>query len=388
MSSIYDAREDKSRRKPWIVRWRDPQGHQRSKAFRTEREAQQYRARIDVQLDEGDYVAPSGARVRFGDHWDRYREMTAKTRRPSTEARDESYYRSMIAPTFATVPLGQIDYLMVQSWVNDLQAESIHADGSGRSAATVHKAYQLLSKAMSAAAKARLVRSNPCADVELPRIEVERPDILTHEDVALLAATIDPRYSTLVLLAAYSGLRIGEVIALRRSAVDVLRSTVEVRATAVEVNGHIVENPPKTRAGRRTVPIPRFVTDALVEQIHGLGPDDLVFTSPLGTQMRQGLFRRRFFTPAVEAAGLAPRRIHDLRHTAVSFWIDAGASPTEIAARAGHRSVVTVLDRYGHLLPSTEDKVTDALDARARAAVDSVRTRSSKVVPIRRAVGD
>jgi integrase len=61
-------------------------------------------------------------------------------------------------------------------------------------------------------------------------------------------------------------------------------------------------------------------------------------------------------------------RIHDLRHTAVALWIAAGASPNEIAKRAGHSSVVTVLDRYGHLLPGHEDSVTDALDAMATAA--------------------
>lgn len=61
-------------------------------------------------------------------------------------------------------------------------------------------------------------------------------------------------------------------------------------------------------------------------------------------------------------------RVHDLRHTAVAFWIAAGASPVEIARRAGHSSTVTVLDRYGHLLPSSEDHVTDALDAMATAA--------------------
>jgi integrase len=66
--------------------------------------------------------------------------------------------------------------------------------------------------------------------------------------------------------------------------------------------------------------------------------------------------------PAVRAAGLEPLRIHDLRHSAVALWIAAGASPKEIAVRAGHTSVAVVLDRYGHLLPGTEESVTTALD--------------------------
>ena len=98
--------------------------------------------------------------------------------------------------------------------------------------------------------------------------------------------------------------------------------------------------------------------------------------------MRASLFRRRVWTPAVEAAGVAPLRLHDLRHTAVALWIAAGASPVEVATRAGHTSTVTVLDRYGHLLPGQGERVTDALDAMAREAATD--TRDAAVVGIRR----
>ncbi len=72
---------------------------------------------------------------------------------------------------------------------------------------------------------------------------------------------------------------------------------------------------------------------------------------------------------------MAPLRIHDMRHTAVALWIAAGASPNEIAARAGHTSVSVVLDRYGHLLPGTEERVNDALDALVRASTPAQRAR-------------
>jgi hypothetical protein len=76
-------------------------------------------------------------------------------------------------------------------------------------------------------------------------------------------------------------------------------------------------------------------------------------------------------------------RIHDLRHSAVAFWIAAGASPKEIAVRAGHTSVSLVLDRHGHLLPGSEERTTDALDvmasdaAQAQASVSPLRRSSS-----------
>jgi hypothetical protein len=90
--------------------------------------------------------------------------------------------------------------------------------------------------------------------------------------------------------------------------------------------------------------------------------------APRGGPVRASPFRRRIWHPAVEAAGLAPLRIHDLRHSAVALWIAAGASPKGIAARAGHTSVATVLDRYGHLYAGHETAIVEALDAMARAA--------------------
>jgi len=79
--------------------------------------------------------------------------------------------------------------------------------------------------------------------------------------------------------------------------------------------------------------------------------------------LRVPAFRRRVWLPAVERAGLAPLRIHDLRHTAVSLWITAGVDVKTIAVRGGHSSVKTILDRYGHLRERADDPALDALDA-------------------------
>jgi integrase len=128
-----------------------------------------------------------------------------------------------------------------------------------------------------------------------------------------------------------------------------------------------------TRSSRvMAPPLPRIATDALSEQLRSYpaGPDDFVFRSPEGAATRLSNWRNRVWEPAVKAAGLGHLRPHDLRQTAVALWIAAGASPREIAARAGHSSVVTVLDRYGHLLPGSEDKVNDALDAVASGSAD------------------
>jgi integrase len=79
--------------------------------------------------------------------------------------------------------------------------------------------------------------------------------------------------------------------------------------------------------------------------------------------LRTSNFRVKVWLPAVRAAGLAPLRPHDLRHTAVALWIAAGANPKEVSVRAGHTSVSFTLDRYGHLFPGHDAELRDRLDA-------------------------
>ena len=122
--------------------------------------------------------------------------------------------------------------------------------------------------------------------------------------------------------------------------------------------------PPKTRASRRTVGLPRFVVEELAVHLADVGdPEAFVFTAPQGGLLRLPAFRARVWRPAVAAAGLEGLRIHDLRHTAVALWIAAGANPKEVSARAGHSSVSFTLDRYGHLYPEADAALRDRLDA-------------------------
>jgi integrase len=234
----------------------------------------------------------------------------------------------------------------VREWIANLSA-------SGLAPTTVHKCAQILAKVMRAAVDAGLIASSPCDRQPLPKVERDEMRFLAPAEVARLADSIAPAYRPLVLVGAYGGLRAGEMFGLRRERVDALRARIDVAEVLVEVNGHHHFGPPKTRAGRRGVPLPRFVAEDLADHLERV--DGLVFPAPHGGPVRASLFRRRVWHPAVEAAGLAPLRIHDLRHTAVALWIAAGASPKEIAARAGHTSVATVLDRYGHLLPGARN---------------------------------
>lgn len=331
---------------------------QRTATFTRKSEAHAFLARTETELHRGQWHDPEFGRILLAD-WVEQWWSTTTNLRPSTRARDESYIRNYVLPRFADIELARMTQLEVRAWVADLNAR-------GLAPATVQKAYQILGKVLGAAVDGGLIPVSPCHKVPLPRIEVEEMRFLTPEEIARLAHAIEPRYRAFVLLKAYGGLRLSEMAGLRRGRLDLLRSTVRIAEQAVEVRGQMYFGPPKTKAGRRTVPLPRQVGEQLASHLEsyvGRGTDALVFPGPNGGALRAGAWRQRVWRPAILATGLAPLRPHDLRHTAVSLWAAAGASPNEVALRAGHTSVSVVLDRYRHLFPAELERTTARLEA-------------------------
>ncbi|HET7489355.1 MAG TPA: site-specific integrase [Acidimicrobiales bacterium] len=367
MSHI-QRRDDK-----WQARYRDAAGREHSRRFDRKYDAERWLRDQAVAVDRGTWVDPQHGRTRF-DAWCEEWWATTPALRPSSRARDLSYLRSKILPTFGSMPLGSIDHMSVRAWVAELSA-------AGFAPATVTKAYQILSKVLAAAVDAKLILVSPCHNVPLPKVEREEMRFLTPDEIATLAGAMDARYRALVLLGAYAGLRIGELAGLRRGRVEPLRRSVRVEEILTEVGG-LYWGQPKTKAGRRSVSVPGPIMDELVAHMANYcddGQDALVFTSPAGGPLRVTTWRRRFWNPAVADAGLSPLRPHDLRHTAVALWIASGITPLQVSRRAGHTSTAFTYDRYGHLFPGAEDEAADLL---ARLVVTPA--PAADVVPLRR----
>lgn len=212
----------------------------------------------------------------------------------------------------------------------------------------------MLSLALSAAVKDGRIVRNVAEGGPLPRV-VRRPKrYLTHAQVATLADAAAP-YQTLIRVLAYSGLRWGEASALRVHAVDVERRRLEVDQAHPEVGGKIVVGTTKNHQ-RRSVPIPRFLAAELSEHLAGKSPADLVFTSPEGGVLRNTNFRPRFFDPATERAGIPGLTPHELRRTAASLAIKAGANVKVVQQMLGHASAAMTLDVYAGLFSDNLDE--------------------------------
>lgn len=202
--------------------------------------------------------------------------------------------------------------------------------------------------------------------VRPPRRERAEMRFLDWSEVDLLASvTVEP-FGNLVRFACLTGMRQGELFALRDRALDLGDAALVVEAGARE--GRIVAT--KTAAGRRRVRLSGEALRVLREQLLARAPNDLglVFPTPKGSVWRNDNFMARIFRPAVQRADLAPLRFHDLRHTYAALMVAAGAHPKLLQAQLGHTSINVTLNTYGHLFPDAFVDVGTALDRIVRGA--------------------
>jgi len=263
----------------------------------------------------------------------------------------------------------------VQDWVTD-------AVRSGLSPSSVVKYHVMLHSVFKRAVRDRVIASNPCEGTELPKIPPRKSRIMTPEEYQRLIAQIPERYQVLVQTDIETGLRWGELIALRPRHLDLVRGAVSVEQTIVEVSRKhsptgermIVKNYPKDDEFR-TVRISAFLVRRLerhIEQL-GLGADDLLFSSTGragGNPISRNTFRTKVWLPAVEASRLDfGVRVHDMRHAHASWLLAGGADLKSVMDRLGHAQIQTT-QKYLHSLPDADDK--------ALAAFEGIRDRAAR----------
>jgi integrase len=239
---------------------------------------------------------------------------------------------------------------------------------------TAAKAYRLMKTIMTTAADDGAIRRNPCRIKGGGAETSAERTVLTVSQVFGLSETVEPRYRALVLLAAFTGLRWGELCALRRSDIDGDARIIRVERTLTELhNGRQAFGPPKTAAGRRLVGFPELIVPVVRWHLSCFAePEEngLVFVGPAGALLRRQNFRQRVWLPALSRAGLPAVHFHDLRHTGNN--LTAGANLRELMARMGHSSTRAALI-YLH---STADRQREIADALGALAVDELKRSS------------
>lgn len=367
--------------KRWRARYVDSSGREVAKGFGRKVDAQKWLDEVTSAIVTGTYIAPGAGSVTIGELYMQW-VGTFGHLKATTKAARESAWITHVRDAWEATPVCEIQTSAVRAWVNQLVAQ-------GSSAPTIETALGVLRMILGLAVEDRRIASNPCNGVKAPRREHSRRAYLTHQQVADLAAAMT-RDGLVVRFLAYTGLRYGEMAALTVADFDMLRRRVQVRRSVTEVKGKLEWSTPKNHE-RRSVPFPRFLTDDLARRMAGKGRDDLVFAAPGGGVLRIATFRTRVFNPAVaKLRGIDddgkpttdwPRpTMHDLRHTAASLSISAGANVKAVQTMLGHKSAALTLDTYADLFPDDLEAVADALDAAVlamrKATADALRTEA------------
>ena len=343
------------------LRLTDPATGRRTAAgtFTTRADAERALAAAVSAQDRGTFVSAQRT-ITLTDYsvqWLATRLTSNGTRlRPRVRELYEGQLRLHILPTLGPAPLAKLRATTVRSWHSGLV-------DNGPGASTAAKCYRLLRAILNTAVEDGLLAVNPGTIRGAGAERASERAIPTIAQVIRLADAVDPRYRALVLLAAFGGLRRGELFGLRRRHVDVATGTVTVEAQRQQLaHGEHVICPPKSDAGRRTVAVPPQALEALQDHIQRWTeprPDAWVFTGAKGGALRDAVWQQNW-DQARRSIGLPDLHFHDLRHVAATLTAATGAGVKEIMHRLGHSSTQAAL-RYQHATPERDRAIADAI---------------------------
>ncbi|WP_030437375.1 tyrosine-type recombinase/integrase [Actinoplanes subtropicus] len=351
--------------KKWRVRWYDPDGNERAKDFDRSRDAKNYGADMEASKAKGRYVDLS-SKTTVAEYARQWAEM--RPHKESTAKRVESTIRNHVEGTrFGSMRLVSVRHSHAQAWA------------TGRAAVLAPSTLRVVVYTVSAIFKAAIADQqhpglSPFLNVALPEQPQARLVPLSVAQVRALADAVPDRCRAMVITQAGLGLRLGELLALTREDVDFLRRRANVQWQFRPGSRKRVR--PKTKLSERPIPLPGFVADALALHMKEYPPlrDGSVFHNSRGGVWTHAAYGTKVLGDAVERAGLPEGTTsHDLRHHFASVLLAAGESVVAVAEWLGHANADLVVRVYGHLMPDSDQRMRQRMDA-AWADADQVRT--------------
>jgi integrase len=345
------------------ARYRGADGRERAKHFDRKSDALRWLSVQEGNVVRGDWVDPALGRVTVGEWAPTW--LASKTAlKPTSRRSYEELWRTRVEPRWGSVPLSRVTYGDVLVWVASLTSE-------GLSPSRVGQCLLVLKQLLDLAVLDGRISRNVAKGVKAPRPTRGEQRFLSHEQLARLAAECGQvggdQYRTMVLLLGYTGLRWGEVRALRVKHLDLMRRRLHVVDNIPDGYTEADTVAPKSHR-RRTVPLPALVADELAEAVAGRNQVALVFVNSAGGLLDNSGFRRNVFDPCVEALGLSPFTPHNLRDTAASLAVSAGANVKVVQRMLGHASAAMTLDVYSGLFADDLDQVAARLNESALSA--------------------
>lgn len=360
------------REKPWVVSYRDPAGKQHSPTFRLEREAKNFRSKIETELGNGTWSDPVDGAITVADYskiW-----LASQTSDPLTQKNSEQRWRLHINPALGDVPLAKLRPSMIQSFLAGMDRAKVAPGYAG----TI---LDSLSSALSAAVDDRRIPANPvkAKSVKRPHAPLRRVIPWEADRVQAVRTALTPHYQGTVDAGAGLGLRQGEAFGLAVENTDFLRHVVHVRLQVRIVGGELVYSMPKG-SKERDIPLPDSVAMRLSSHISAHPPVEvtlpwdrpggkphtakLIFTTPAGGAVNRNSFNTRW-REALKRAGVPQVRengFHALRHSFASALLGGGCDIRAVSEYLGHDNPGFTLRVYVHLLQDAPDRMRSAID--------------------------
>lgn len=354
----------------WKVRYVDPDGAEKLRVFAKKADAARYATEVEHRKLSGLYVDPTAGRVTFREYAEAWR--IAQPHRPSTAEQVESRLRLHAYPTIGDRPIASIRPTQLQALVKD-RAQAM-------APSTLENLVTWVATIFKAAVRDRIITTSPAEGLKLPAVGDPDPVVPFDLDaVDALAEALPARLQAMVALGVGAGLRSGEVLGLTLDRVNFLKKELRVdRQLLTPTGGPCELGPPKTKASRRTIPLPDVVIQALAAHVKAFPPVELelfdrverevvtrkfLFTNARGEAIRRARWGETWAAAVAKAGQAKGTRFHRLRHTYASLLIRAGCSVKVVQARLGHATAQETLDTYAHLWPDDEDRTRAAVDA-------------------------
>jgi len=367
-----------------VVVFRDPSGRQRRRSAGTLAEARLLRSSVLADVARGEFRETSRARLEdYARDWVRtYEGRTSRGIRPETVHEYERDLELHVLPVIGRRRLSEIEQ-------RDLKALARHLADKGLSASTVRIVMAPVRALFATAVEEGLLRTNPASGLRLggggARADAaEKRRALDEEQLASLIGQTPERWRLLVRFLAQTGLRVGEVVALRWEDVDLGERRVSVRRRLYR--GRL--DSPKSAYGVRQIPISTLLAQDLWRHRAGAPDRDPVFLGPEGRPLRSEFVLRSIVKPAAARAGVPWAGVHTLRHTCASILFRSGWNAKQVQVVLGHHSPAFTLATYIHLVPDDLPEPRFVHDERpgaaAHHAADPQRTMDGSSAPRRK----
>jgi integrase len=322
-----------------------------------------------AQQEDQKGLLATGPKQKLGDYLVQWLEATRKPPmvKPSTYIQYRSVIHHHLVPGLGHIFIRKLTPQHIQAFYAQKMKEGVKPRTIAFMHATIHTA-------LENAVKWNLVSRNVSSLVSLPRVEEHVMHPLTSDEIEKLIAVAKGHWlEPVLILAVTTGMRRGELVALRWSDVDLNKGVLHVQRTASRVGSYgIVENDPKTRSSRRKVVLSNVALKMLkghrlyqdqikVKAGNGWKNMNLVFYDEIGGYLSVDKILKEFHA-LLDKAGLPRMRFHDLRHSAATILLTMGVHPKVVQELLGHSTIAMTMDTYSHLLPSMQKDAADKMD--------------------------